>query len=702
MQTYPPGTRIGQYEIASRPMMGGMGVVYFALDHGDDGRPVALKTFRPELLPNREARDRFLREGTAWVDLGSHPHIVRCYKVQYIDPTAFLSLELIAKEQGMNDASLRSWLIPGQALPVGQSLLFALQIARGMQHACAKIPGFVHRDLKPENLLVGADKWADTQVNRLRVTDFGLAAILQGEGGWLEEEEGAESLGRTHLTRGIVGTPLYMAPEQWRGETTGVYTDVYALGCILFEMLCGGRAAPGGSLAQLQEAHCSGKIQPIPSSLPDEVRALLAKCLALEPAQRYGEWAELTELIERTYAKQSGESAPRAMDAIELSREERMQVGRSYNDMGVAYKDMGKAQVTAGYFEKALSIARKIGDRNGEGVALGNLGNTYMNLGDARRAIGYHEQALVILREIGDRHGQGATLGNLGNTYMNLGDARRAIGYNEQYLAITHEIGDRRGQGNALGNLGNTYMNLGDVRRAIGYYEQRMEIAREIGDRRGEGAVLGNLGVAYSILGDARRAIEYYEQALVILREIGDRRGEGDTLGDLGSAYLILGDVRRAIGYYEQALVITREIGDRRGQGAALGNLGLAYADLGDARRAIDYHEQGLEINREIGDRREEGADLGNLGNAYADLGDAQRAIEYYEQGLAIAREIGNLSGVAAVSLNMALLLARQGETDRALPLAREAAQAYAQIGHPEYTQRAQQLVDQLQGASPA
>jgi hypothetical protein len=63
MQTYPPGTRIGQYEIASLPMMGGMGVVYFALDHGNDGRPVALKTFRPELLPDRAARDRFLREG---------------------------------------------------------------------------------------------------------------------------------------------------------------------------------------------------------------------------------------------------------------------------------------------------------------------------------------------------------------------------------------------------------------------------------------------------------------------------------------------------------------------------------------------------------------------------------------------------------------------------------------------------------------
>jgi serine/threonine protein kinase len=80
MKTYPPGTRIGQYEIAGRPLMGGMGIVYLCFDH-DQGRPVALKTFQPQYLPDRAARDRFLREGTTWVDLGRHPHVVRCYQV---------------------------------------------------------------------------------------------------------------------------------------------------------------------------------------------------------------------------------------------------------------------------------------------------------------------------------------------------------------------------------------------------------------------------------------------------------------------------------------------------------------------------------------------------------------------------------------------------------------------------------------------
>ena len=225
MNIHPPGTRIaGRYETASRPLMGGMGIVYICNDLQED-RPVALKTFKPEYLPDRAARDRFLREGTAWVDLGAHPHIVRCYDVLYIDPEVYLVLELVAKEPGREDGSLRSWLTPGIPLPVEQALLFALQIARGMAHATASIPGFVHRDLKPENVLVGADHLSRARVNRVRVTDFGLAAVLQEASQPVGETApddrpgpARDPLSRTQLTHGIVGTPLYMAPEQWRGE----------------------------------------------------------------------------------------------------------------------------------------------------------------------------------------------------------------------------------------------------------------------------------------------------------------------------------------------------------------------------------------------------------------------------------------------------------------------------------------------------
>jgi len=319
--------------------------------------------------------------------------------------------------------------------------------------------------------------------------------------------------------------------------------------------------------------------------------------------------------------------------------------GCALGNLGLAYADLDDPRRAIEFYEQALDIDCEIGDRRGKGNSLANLGNVYTTLGDPHHAIEFYEQALAIAHEFGDRHGEGNVLGNLGIAYAAIGENRRAIEFCEQYLAITREIGDRRGEGAALGNLGLVYADLGETRRAIEYHEQALAIDREIGNRLGEGAALGNLGLAYADLGEIRRAIEFHEQALAIDREIGDRRGEGNALGSLGVAYGSLGDSRRAIEYHEQALAIDREIGNRRGERNALGNLGIAYKNLGDSRRAIEYHEQALAIAREIGARQGEGTALGNLGIAYAVLGDPHRSIKFFEQALAIDREIGDRRG---------------------------------------------------------
>ena len=250
--------------------------------------------------------------------------------------------------------------------------------------------------------------------------------------------------------------------------------------------------------------------------------------------------------------------------------------------------------------QTALEAARRLGEKQAEGVYLGNLGLAYAALGDARKAIEFYEQALKVMQEIGDKRAEGSILGNLGSAYAALGDARKAIEFYEQYLSIAREIGDRRGEGNALQGFGISYAALGDARKAIEFYEKQLVIVREIGDRRGEGADLGNLGIAYKNLGEARKAIEYHEQALKVMQEIGDRRGEGAVLGNLGIAYKNLGEARKAIEYHEQALVIDREIGDRRGEGNDLGNLGLAYKSLGETAKTRILWQQALSIFRAI------------------------------------------------------------------------------------------------------
>lgn len=666
MSAYPPGARIaGRYEVASRPLMGGMGLVYLCFDH-EEQRPVALKTFRPEFLPDRAARDRFLREGTAWVNLGAHPHIVRCYQVVRIgDGTeVYLALELVAKEESRADASLRSWLTPGCPLPADMALLFALQVAWGMAHAAECLPGFVHRDLKPENLLVGADRLSgEAAAHRLRITDLGLATVLEAAGQRPEAGGKAhateDTLRHTHLTRGIVGTPLYMAPEQWRGEPLTTATDIYALGCILYEMVAGHPAVAGRSTAALRQAHCAGEVQPLPRGMTEAVREVVSHCLALDPGGRYPTWPSLEAVLAAAYRQIAGRFVPDPEPAAALDRADRVAAGWSYSAMGASYLDLGKAEVARRYFERARAAGAAEGERRLEGAGLCNLGSVYVSLGDARQAIGCYEQA----------------------------------------LAIDREIGDRSSEWNAQCNLGSAYANLGDARRAIGCYEQSLAIAREIGDRRGEGHSLGNLGLAYADLGDARRAIGYYEQALTIHHEIGDQRGAGHNLGNLGLAYADLGDARQAISYHERALTIAREIGDRRGEGDDLGNLGIAYKDLGDARRAINYLEQCLAIAREIGDRRSEGAALGNLGTAYDALGDARRAVEYWQCAIVILDEIGDVMNAVTIDFNLAALLAQQGRFAEALSHAERATQVFAQIGHTQYAQRAQQLLVGIQAA---
>jgi tetratricopeptide (TPR) repeat protein len=177
------------------------------------------------------------------------------------------------------------------------------------------------------------------------------------------------------------------------------------------------------------------------------------------------------------------------------------------------------------------------------------LGIEDWHLGRAAEAIPRFERALEIFREIGNRRGEGNALGNLGIAYRQLVEPLRAIEYYDQSLEIFREIGDRRGEGQALRSLGLAYADLSELQRAIEYYEQSLKIAREIGDRQGEGNALGGLGTA---LGEPRRAIEHYEQWLQIAREIGDRRGEGSALGNLGSAYYTLGEPRRAIEQFER------------------------------------------------------------------------------------------------------------------------------------------------------
>ncbi len=673
MPIYPIGTEIGQYRVLSAPMLGGMGVVYACHDLEND-RAVALKTFKPEYLPDRAARDRFLREGTAWVELGTHPHIVRCHEVIYLEPVVFLVLELIEPEQGLVNASLRSWLNPAQPLETGQALLFTLQIASGLQHACRKIPGFVHRDLKPENVLVGADKLPGTQIHRLRVTDFGLIHVLENFGnlaGAGQEPVPGGSLAspynnRDQLTRGLAGTPLYMAPEQWRGNSVGIFTDVYALGCILGEMLTGHPLAQGRTLDELRNSHCSGSLHPLPQ-VPDVVTAFLKQCLDLTPDKRFKSWETVIAMLEAAYQTCSGQTAPKPYQHSDSESTDQTRTGASYIALGSSYLHMGKPQVAIDYFEQALGLARVNRNVGEMAAALGNLGQANYQLGETRTAIEYFEQCLELQRENHNLHAESHALSDLGMAYLDLDKPEMALQSLSLALQIARKIGDLSLEGNLLGNLGITSQHLDDSRQAIDYQQQALAIHRATGHRRSEEESLGNLASAYLHADLAEEALPYCLEAIDIAREIGDRRGEANSLGNLGLIWKKLGDVEKAVEYLELCLNVHQEIGDQRGQMTAIESLGRIFSDQRRNRDAITCFEKALALARDLDEPILAGNFLRQIGDAWADLGQAKQAVTYYEQTIEIYRATHNRSGEAEVLGSLALSNHQWGDTRRAV-----------------------------------
>ena len=271
------------------------------------------------------------------------------------------------------------------------------------------------------------------------------------------------------------------------------------------------------------------------------------------------------------------------------------------NELGLAYDSLSEFNRAIEFFQQALEISRKIGDRNGEAKSLMGRGNAYFSLGQYQQAVYFYEQSLTICTEIGDRNGEANSFMGRGNAYFSLGQNQQAIYFYEQALKIYTEIGDRNGEAKSLNGLGSSSYLLGQNQQAIYFYEQSLKIYTEIGDHLGKAYSLGNLGNSSYSLGQCQQAIHFYQQSLEISREIGDRHGEAYSFGNLGSAYGSLGQYQQAVHFYRQFLEICKEIGDRHGEAGSLNNLGLALKKMGRRSESIDAFNASRRIYEELG-----------------------------------------------------------------------------------------------------
>jgi serine/threonine protein kinase/Tol biopolymer transport system component len=287
--------RLGPYRIVALVGAGGMGEVFRARD-SKLNRDVALK-----LLPAAYALDpdriaRFRREAQALAAL-NHPHIAAIYGLEEANGCQALVLELV-------EGSTLADRIRTGPLSTREALRLAHQIAQALEAAHEK--GIVHRDLKPANIKV-------TPGGTVKVLDFGLAKTI----GDLQPTTIAESPTLPSDTRlgTVLGTAAYMSPEQARGEEVDARTDVWAFGCVLFEMLAGRRAFEGDSAADSMTRILEGAPDwsRLPRRTPARVQALLRQCLQKDRASRPQSMREVRSVIERLLAPSS---VPRTWAAI--------------------------------------------------------------------------------------------------------------------------------------------------------------------------------------------------------------------------------------------------------------------------------------------------------------------------------------------------------------------------------------------------
>ena len=267
-----PGTRLGPYEITAQIGEGGMGEVYRATDTKLK-RDVAVKVLPSALAADPERLARFQREAEVLASL-NHPNIAAIHGLEESEGIKALVMELV------EGPTLADRIAQG-AIPVDEALPIAKQIAEALEAAHEQ--GIIHRDLKPANIKLRPD-------GVVKVLDFGLAKALEPTGAMSPGMSQAPTITTPAMTQAgmILGTAAYMSPEQARGKPVDKRADIWAFGCVLYEMLTGKRTFAGDgvpeTLARVIERQPDWSL--LPQETPEPLRRLLRRCLAGDPRER--------------------------------------------------------------------------------------------------------------------------------------------------------------------------------------------------------------------------------------------------------------------------------------------------------------------------------------------------------------------------------------------------------------------------------
>jgi tetratricopeptide (TPR) repeat protein len=616
------GETVSHYRILEKLGEGGMGVVYEAEDM-HLGRHVAIK-FLSTAAEGHHFRARFLREARA-VSVLTHPHIATVYDYgETKDGQPFIVMEKVTGE-------LLSDLLQTSQLTIARAVEIIADVADALDEAHAR--GIVHRDIKPSNVVI-------TERGQVKVLDFGLAKLLNEDHSQSTDPNARTLLATRTRSDVVVGTPLYLSPEQATGAPVDGRSDIFALGAMLYECIAGKPAFSGASVIEIgaQVIHVQ---PPLPSvfnpRVPKELDRITMKALAKKPTERYQSAEELLhdlrsarevlrQDVHRTRRLPNANHAPPSSALLSLAetlRQPRISI------FGVALM-MGLGLLLIWGVVKWLQPGQHKPATEAQG---------WYEIGtDALRNGAYHQASAAFTRatEIDDQFVMAHA--RLAESLMELGYADRA---KDELLRVTALVPNR----SALPQMDGLYLEaisgvvLNDLPRAIKAY---IEIARL---KENDPQVYVDLGRAYEKNEELTKAIENYVEA--------SRRDPQYALPNLrvGMLYARQQNIAGALATFEKAQALYEALSHIEGKASVFYERGLVFLNTGKLADAEEQLQRAYELANASGNESQKINTLLQLSRLAYSQGEPDKAQKHASEAINFAQQHG-LDDLLALGLN--------------------------------------------------
>lgn len=701
------GQTISHYRIVSKLGEGGMGVVYVAEDTVL-GRQVAIKTLMDIGPASQRFRSRFLREARA-VSALSHPHIATIHDYgETPDGQPFIVMELIKGE-------ILSDLIHQSKLTLKRSVEIAISVAGALDEAHRH--GIVHRDIKPSNIAIN-------ERGEVKVLDFGLAKQLE-LGGASNGRGESQTQANTQTRDGVVvGTPMYVSPEQAMGVPVDARSDLFSLGSVLYECIAGHPAFPGVSAIDI----CTKVIRddaPPPSQfnslIPGELDRLTLKALAKKPDERYQTASELIaglrtvedsltdgsstyKVTQRVHPRSRGLSTmslifsrPQipvgyvvagiivlgllAFGAWLLTRPKLHQPtaeAQQFYEKGVSALQEGT------YYKASINLRHAVDADDKFALAHARLAEAFTELDYTVEA---KDEMLSARRVVAD----GTALDQIGGLYL---DAIEATVTRKLPAAINAyaEIAKLKpSEAETYLDLGRAFENQDELDKAIEQYLRATSL-----DQNNPAPPL-RLGVLYGRRQDLSKSNVAFDKAESLYKENQNFEGRAEVSYQRGYLLSQMMRLPEGRGAAEQSLAVAKLAENTYQQVRALLLLSTIAYSSGDTAQAQQFATKALELARAKGMENLTTQGLLDLGNALMMKGSYQESEDYLKQARDLAERFKEKRNQARANLLLGTLYIQNEHTDQGVPFIEQAVEFYRHGGYRRELSRCMMITGRAQ-----